>query len=73
MQLIKFCGINKRDNVKKAMMFFYDNYESMELEEFLAKCRIQEDKKTVHFYPDLEVDIKKFRELKKKLKDRKKK
>ena len=73
MQLIKFCGRNKKDSVKKAMMFFYDNYESMGLEEFLAKCRVQEDNKTVHFYPDLEVDIKKFRELKKKLKDRKKK
>lgn len=74
MQLVKFCGKNKRDSVKKAMSFFYDNYESIiVLEEFLAKCRLQEDKKTVYFYPDLKIDIKKFREFKMKQKDRKNK
>lgn len=74
MQLIKFCGKNKKDSVKRAISFFYDNCEeNLSLEEFLAKCRLQMDKKTVYFYPEMEIDIEKFRELKRKQRDRNKK
>jgi len=66
MKLIKFCGKNRRESIKKAISFFYDNYdENIFLEELLAKCRIQNDKKTVYFYPNLKIDLKEFRKLKK--------
>jgi hypothetical protein len=69
MNIIKFCGKNKTNSVKKAVSFFYDNYEDiMKLEIFLAKCRVQGDKKTIYFYPDMNIDLKKFKELKKKQK-----
>ncbi len=75
MELVKFSGKDKSESVKKAIEFFYDNYSTkMGIEMFLAKCRLQDDKQTLYFYPNLEVDIKKFREFKKKAKeDRKKK
>jgi len=75
MLLIKFCGKDKKESIKKAVSFYYDNYSNeINYELFFAKCRLQDDKKTVHFYPKMEIDIEKFRELKKKAgKDRKKK
>jgi len=69
MRLIKFCGKDKREGVKKAVSFYYDNYgDDITYEVFFAKCRLQNDKKTIHFYPEMEVDIQKFRELKEKVK-----
>lgn len=69
MRLIKFCGKDKRESVKKAVSFYYDNYgDDITYEVFFAKCRLQNDKKTIHFYPEMEVDIQKFRELKEKVK-----
>jgi hypothetical protein len=71
MLLIKFCGKDKKDSVRKAVSFFYDNFgEEMTYELFFARCRLQNDKKTVHFYPKMEVDIQKFRKLKKKRKSK---
>jgi len=73
MQLIKFCGKDKRESVKKAVSFYYDNYgEEITYEMFFAKCRLQSDKKTIHFYPKMEIDIQKFREMKKAKKNGKK-
>lgn len=74
MDLIKFCGKDKRDSIKKALTFFYDNYDdSVKVETFLAKCRVQEDKKTIYYYPNIKVDLKKLKELKNELEERKKK
>jgi len=59
--VIKFCGRNKIESKKKAMTFYYDNYEDeLSRKVFLAKCRLQPDGKTIHFYPDLEVDMTKL-------------
>jgi hypothetical protein len=67
MLLIKFCGKDKRESVKKAVSFYYDNFgDEITYELFFARCRLQDDRKTVHFYPGMEVDIQKHRELKKK-------
>lgn len=66
MEKIKFRGINKKSSIKKAISFFYDNdLESGKVEVFLAKCRIQSDGVTIHYYPFLEVDVEKFKDLKK--------
>lgn len=74
MQLIKFCGKDKRDSIKKAVTFYYDNCENeMELNMFLAKCRVQSDSKTVHYYPGLKVDLKKIAEIKRKKREERKK
>lgn len=73
MNNIKFCGKNKRDSVRRAIAFFYDNlHEEMQLDIFLAKCRVQKDGKTVHFYPALGVDLKKLAELKRKKREERK-
>ena len=65
MDIIKFTGKDKKDGVKKAVAFFYDNLEKQEsLEVFLAKCRIQSDGKSIYFYPYLIIDINKFRKEK---------
>lgn len=63
MGVIKFSGRNKKESVKKAVNFYYDNYD-YGIELFLAKCRVQLDGKTVYFYPNLDVDLKQFRKWK---------
>ena len=69
MEIIKFVGIDKKTSIKKAVDFFYDNLDSdMKIEIFLAKCRVQKDGKTIHFYPNLEINIEKFRKMKQKYK-----
>lgn len=56
MQIVKFTGNTKRLSLKRAVSFFYDNLEdSMKLDVFLAKCRLQKDGKTIHYYPGLSV------------------
>jgi hypothetical protein len=74
MLLIKFCGKDKKECIRKAFSFYYDNYDKKEMthELFFAKCRLQDDKKTIHFYPKMDVDIKKIREIKKAKKNGKK-
>lgn len=73
MNTIKFCGKDKRDSVRKAIAFFYDNLnEEMRLDIFLAKCRVQGDGKTIHFYQTLEVDMKKLAELRYKRREERK-
>lgn len=73
MEKIRFKGINKKSSIKKAVSFFYDNdLENGKVEVFLAKCRVQSDGVTVHYYPSLEIDIEKFRELKRSIKKKRK-
>lgn len=48
-----FKGKNKRDSIHKAIQFFYNSGSTLTLEEFAAKCRLQADLITVHYYPDL--------------------
>jgi len=63
MDVIKFAGRDKRESVKKAMQFYYDNLDyGWEL--FLARCRVQPDGKTVIYYPNMKVDLEKYREFK---------
>lgn len=58
MQIIRFSGKTKKENIKRAIAFYYDNFNNkMTFETFLAKCRIQNDKKTVHFYPEMTIDV----------------
>ena len=58
MQIIKFTGKDRIDGTKRAVAFFYDNYvDQMKLDIFLAKCRVQSDGATIHFYPNLEIDL----------------
>lgn len=64
MNVIRFCGRNKRESVKKAMDFYFDNSGEKSLEVFLAKCRVQEDGITVNYYPNMKVDLDKYREFK---------
>lgn len=64
MNVIRFCGRNKRESVKKAMDFYFDNGGEKSLEVFLAKCRVQEDGITVNYYPNMKVDLDKYREFK---------
>lgn len=63
MDVIKFTGRNKREATRKALDFYYANLDNG-LEMFLARCRAQPDGKTVNFYPNLKVDIEKYREFK---------
>lgn len=63
MDVIKFIGRNKRESVKKAMNFYFDNLNDG-WEVFLARCRVQPDGKTIHFYPNIKVDLKKYRDFK---------
>lgn len=65
MNVIKFCGKDKRSSVKKAISFFYDNFEDENLQVFLAKCRVQKDGKTIFYYPDWSIDLDKIKKLKK--------
>lgn len=54
MEIIKFSGKNKKESIRKAISFFYDNFNDNEpVKIFLAKCRLQKDGITVHFYPNL--------------------
>lgn len=52
MDLVKFTGRNKKDSMKKAIIFFYDNFNNMAFEDFLARCRYDIESKTVYFYPN---------------------
>lgn len=70
MESIKFTGRSKKDAIKKAVDFFYANLDD-DLEMFLARCRVQNDGITIKFYPDMEVDIKKYREFKRSRRRRK--
>jgi len=64
MEIIKFKGISKNSSIKKAVSFFYDNeLENGKVELFLAKCRIQKDGVTIHYYPRLKIDLNKFAKL----------
>jgi hypothetical protein len=69
MNIIKFGGRSKKESLKKAMAFYADNYDN-EIELFLARCRVQEDGTTIHYYPYMVVDIADYRKRKR---DRKKK
>lgn len=65
MDIIRFNGRNKRESVKKAIDFHTDNNNGGDsLEMFLAKCRVQEDGITVNYYPNMKVDLDKYREFK---------
>lgn len=56
-KIIKFRGRNAAASKKQAMHFYYNNFEStFSRKIFLAKCRLQADGKTIHFYPDLLID-----------------
>lgn len=69
MELIKFCGKDKKDSLKKAVSFFYDNYhEKFSRHVFFAKCRLQNDGKTIHFYPNMTVVSEKLDKIKKEVK-----
>jgi hypothetical protein len=70
MDIIKFCGRTKKDALKKAMGFFSDNCDDGEIENFLARCRVQEDGTTIHYYPHMAVNIDDYRKRKR---DKKKK
>lgn len=51
MRVIKFKGISKTSSVKKAISFFYDNFDDDEdLKDLLNRCRLQKDGTTVHYY-----------------------
>ena len=56
---IKFVGKNKREVVMKAIDYFYSTRCEKKYSIFLAKCRLQKDHKTVHYYPRMELEIKK--------------
>lgn len=58
-----FRGANKKSSVRKAIDFYYDNFD-YGIELFLARCRLQPDKVTIHFYPELNVDLDEFRRRK---------
>ena len=55
---VKFVGKSKRDVVMKAIDYYYDNKCEEKYAVFLAKCRIQPDHKTIHYYPYLKVEDK---------------
>lgn len=52
---VKFAGKDKRDAILKAIDYFYDTKCDKKYSVFLAKCRIQNDHKTVHYYPDMKI------------------
>ncbi len=52
MEIIRFVGRDKKESAKKAVSFFYDNFDNdYALGDFLAHCKTQKDGKTIHFYP----------------------
>jgi len=61
--VLVFRGINRRSSIKKAVGFYYNNFD-YGVEIFLARCRLQPDKITIHFYPNMTVDLKEFRKKK---------
>lgn len=70
--IIKFCGRDRNGSKKKALDFYYDNYEGqLTREEFLARCRVQTDGVTIHFYPNLKVDMEEYSKLRAKRKQNK--
>jgi len=60
MEKIAFSGKNKRICLKKAISFFYDNFEERgeTINTFLAKCRISQSGKMIYFYPHLPISDK---------------
>jgi len=71
--IIKFSGKDKRESIRRATTFYYDNLDGVgnnTLELFLARCRVQSDKTTIYYYPNMKIDLKRHRELKKRKKDK---
>lgn len=62
-KVLVFRGATKKGSIKKAVDFYYNNFDCG-IELFLAKCRLQSDKVTIHFYPELVVDLDEFRRKK---------
>lgn len=72
MDIIKFAGDSKKTSMRKAISFFHDNFaDDIKIDILLAKCRLQKDGKTIHFYPDLHIDIDAFLVMKRKRKKEK--
>lgn len=57
--IIKFVGTNKADSILKALKYYHSHLQEggLNVEDFLAKCRIQKDNLTIHYYPDLEIKL----------------
>lgn len=73
MEIIRFKGTNKKSSIKKAVSFFYDNkLDNGKVELFLSKCRIQKDGITVHYYPKLKINMVKFKELERAIREKRK-
>jgi len=64
LNVIKFSGHNKKESMKKAVDFYYTNFDDNNLELFLARCRLQGDKTTICFYPDMKADLEAYRKFK---------
>ena len=57
MDIIRFSGKDKKESAKRAMMFFHDNLsEIMKMSDFLAKCRLQSDQKTIFYYHKMDIE-----------------
>ena len=57
---VKFVGSDKRDSIRKAVSYYYKHHCDRSVEEFIAKCRLQKDGITIHYYPHLKVDMYKY-------------
>lgn len=56
MNKIRFGGKDKKECVKRAMTFYYDNFkDEMTLKHFLDKCRYNKDEKVLIYYINMEV------------------
>ena len=68
--IIKFVGVDKRDSIKKAVDYYRRHHCERNMEEFIAKCRLQKDGITVHYYPNRQIDMFKYREYVERLKQK---
>ena|SRR5690242_11075138 len=72
-EVIKFVGLSKRDSIRKAVGYYHKHHLcARNIEEFLAKCRLQKDGITIHFYPKMNVDMSKYRAYVERLKQKEK-
>jgi len=56
MDFIKFVGIDRKNVVRKALDYYFDHRCEPNVNNFLSKCRIQKDLKTIHYYYSMKIN-----------------